>query len=69
MSPQNQTLQSRNSLIGQFTENWCRKLFEPIAREFGLSAVNGVVCEELSLTKSSRADLACCTNNSSKQKG
>lgn len=65
---ENQTLQSRNSLIGQFTENWCRKLFEPIAKEFSLYAVNGVVCEELSLSKASRADLAFCTKNTSIQK-
>lgn len=35
-----QTLQSRNSLIGQFTEKWCRSFFEPIAKELGLFAVN-----------------------------
>ncbi|MHB1680808.1 MAG: hypothetical protein ACYCTB_09940 [bacterium] len=58
-----QTLQSRNSLIGQFTEKWCKTLFEPIAKELGLFAVNGVTCEELGLTKKSSADLAFCTNN------
>lgn len=56
-----QTLQSRNSLIGQFTEKWCKTLFEPIAEELGLFAVNGVVCEELGLTRQSTADLAFCT--------
>lgn len=56
-----QTLQSRNSLIGQFTEKWSKTLFEPIAKELGLFAVNGVVCEELGLTKQSNADLAFCT--------
>lgn len=25
-----QTLQSRNSLIGQFTEKWCKEFFTPI---------------------------------------
>ena len=30
------TLQSRNSLIGQFTEKWCKQIFSPIAEEFGL---------------------------------
>ncbi|RZD15812.1 MAG: hypothetical protein EVJ46_09855 [Candidatus Acididesulfobacter guangdongensis] len=58
-----QTLQSRNSLIGQFTEKWCKTLFEPIAKELGLFAVNGVICEELSLTRKSSADLAFCTTN------
>lgn len=33
-----QTLQSRNSLIGQFTEKWSKTLFEPIAKELGLYA-------------------------------
>lgn len=58
-----QTLQSRNSLIGQFTEKWSKTLFEPIAEKLGLYAVNGVVCEELGLAKQSSADLAFCTNN------
>ncbi len=58
-----QTLQSRNSLIGQFTEKWCKTLFEPIAKELGLFAVNGAICDELGLTKKSSADLAFCTNN------
>jgi len=58
-----QTLQSRNSLIGQYTEKWCKTLFEPIAKELGLFAVNGIICEELGLTRKSSADLALCTNN------
>lgn len=63
-----QTLQSRNSLIGQFTEKWCKTLFEPIASELGLYAVNSVVCDELGLSKQSSADLAFCTNNQTIQK-
>jgi len=59
-----QTLQSRNSLIGQFTEKWCKTLFDPIANKLELFAVNGVVCEELGLTRQSSADLAFCTTNS-----
>ncbi|MDR1793286.1 MAG: hypothetical protein LBR36_07605 [Bacteroidales bacterium] len=58
-----QTLQSRNSLIGQFTEKWCKDLFQPIAQQLKLHAVNGVVCEELGLTRQSSADLAFCTTN------
>jgi hypothetical protein len=58
-----QTLQSRNALIGQFTEKWCKDLFEPIATKLELYAVNGVVCDELALTKQSSADLAFCTTN------
>lgn len=56
-----QTLQSRNSLIGQFTEKWAKEIFAPIASKFGLYAVNGVVCNELGLSKQSSADLAFCT--------
>lgn len=58
-----QTLQSRNALIGQFTEHWARHLLSPIAEELDLHAVNGVVCEELGLTRQSSADVAFCTTN------
>jgi len=57
------TLQSRNSLIGQFTEKWCKSILEPIAGKFGLYAINGVVCEEIGLSRQSSADLALCTSN------
>ncbi|MDZ4203465.1 MAG: hypothetical protein U1C46_01485 [Bacteroidales bacterium] len=63
-----QTLQSRNSLIGQFTEKWCKTLFESIANAFGLYAVNSVVCDELGLTRQSSADLAFCTTNNTNQR-
>jgi hypothetical protein len=63
-----QTLQSRNSLIGQFTEKWSKTLFEPIAKELGLHAVNSVVCDELGLPRQSSADLAFCTTNNTVQK-
>lgn len=62
------TLQSRNSLIGQFTEKWSKTVFEPIAKELGLYAVNSVVCDELGLSKRSSADLALCTSNEINQK-
>jgi len=63
-----QTLQSRNSLIGQFTEKWAKDIFSPIARNLGLYAVNSVVCEEIGLPKRSSADLALCTINSTNQR-
>ncbi len=68
LDAEGQTLQSRNSLIGQFTEKWCKTLFEPIAEELGLYAVNSVVCDELSLSRQSSADLAFCTTNNTLQK-
>lgn len=63
-----QTLQSRNSLIGQYTEKWSKDFFQPIADSLGLFVVNSVVCPELGLTTQSDADLAFCTTNESLQK-
>ncbi len=62
-----QTLQSRNSLIGQYTEKWCKDFLQPIANNLGLYAVNSVVCPELGLTNSTDADVAFCTTNLTKQ--
>lgn len=67
-STNGQTLQSRNSLIGQFTEKWCKDFFEPIATSIGLFAVNNVICPEIGLTTQSNADLAFCTTNDIRQK-
>ena len=63
-----QTLQSRNFLIGQFTEKWTKDFFTPIAEKLGLFAINGVVCEEIGLSPRSSADLAFCKTNSVNQK-
>jgi len=52
-----QTLQSRNSFIGEFSETWFRKLIEPIAGERGLFAVQSAVCEEIELTQTSPGDV------------
>lgn len=62
------TLQSRNALIGRFTEKWCKNLFYQIARRYNLYAVNSVVCEEIGLIRSSNADLAFCTTEEIQQK-
>jgi len=67
-SAEGQTLQSRNSLIGQYTEKWCKDFFQPIADNLGLFAVNSVVCPELGLSTQSDADLAFCTTNETRQK-
>ncbi len=67
-SSENQTLQSRNSLIGQFTEKWCKDLLEPIANKLGLFAINEMVCDEIGLSKQSSADVAFCTENSVNQR-
>lgn len=63
MDAEGQTLQSRNSIIGQFTEKWCKELLTPVANKLGLYAINGVVCEEIGLSKQSTADLAFCAKN------
>ena len=63
-----QTLQSRNSLIGQYTEKWCKDFFQPTAQELGLFVVNSVVCPELGLTSSTGADVAFCTTETKNQK-
>ena len=62
------TLQSRNSLIGQFTEKWCQQLLSPIARKFNLYAVTNVVCAEAGLSKQSSADIAFCKRDKKHQK-
>jgi hypothetical protein len=67
-SAEGQTLQSRNSLIGQYTEKWCKDFFQPIAKKLGLYAVNSVVCPELGLSTQSDADLAFCLTNETVQK-
>ena len=38
-----QTLQSRSSLIGQYTEKWSKDFFQPIAERLELYAVDSVV--------------------------
>ncbi|PID77382.1 MAG: hypothetical protein CSB24_01585 [Deltaproteobacteria bacterium] len=63
-----QTLQSRNTLIGQYTEKWSKDFLQPIAKELGLYAVNSVICPELGLSTQSDADLAFCTTNDTQQK-
>ena len=57
------TLQSRNSLIGKYTEVWVKDLINPIAEKLGLYAINEVICDEISLTSQSPADVALCTTN------
>jgi hypothetical protein len=68
ISAEGQTLQSRNSLIGQYTEKWCKDFLKPIAENLGLYAVNSVVCPELGLTTQSNGDLAFCSTYQTQQK-
>jgi len=63
LSGEGQTLQSRNTSIGKFTEEWVQRLFSPFANQNELFAVNNVVCEEIALTSRSPADVALCTTS------
>ena len=58
------TLQSRNTLIGHFTERWCQELFHSIVKPLGYYSVSNVVCPEIGLSRQSDGDLAICTTNS-----
>ena len=58
------TLQSRNSLIGQFTETWINKLIQNCVETQDLFAVQGAVCEEIGLTNRSPADVVIARKKS-----
>ena len=62
------TLQSRNALIGSFTEQYSVDLLEGFVTSKGLFAVQGVVCDEIGLTKQSPADVAICTSRNKCQR-
>ncbi len=51
------TLQSRNSLIGKFTETWVTELIQNCVMVKDLFAVQGAICEEIGLTSKSPADV------------
>ena len=58
------TLQSRNSLIGQFTETWITELIQNCVKAQNLFAVQGAVCEEIELTRRSPADVVIARKKS-----
>lgn len=60
------TLQSRNSLIGSYAEKWATDLFSEIAEAIGGYSVQGVISEEIGLTKKSPADAAICKTKDEK---
>lgn len=62
------TLQSRNGLIGNFTEKWTTDLIQETITEKGLYAIQGAVCPEIALTKQSPADVVISKVNSVNQK-
>lgn len=61
------TLQSRNALIGKFTEQFCVDRLSRFAESKGLYAVQGAVCKEIGLPPGSEADVVLSKSNSEKQ--
>lgn len=51
------TLQSRNSLIGNYTEKWTTDLIKEVVNDKNLFAIQGAICEELALSNLSPADV------------
>ncbi|MBI5193361.1 MAG: hypothetical protein HZA08_07985 [Nitrospirae bacterium] len=47
------TLQSRNSLIGNFTEKWTTDLIHEVVKDKGLFAVQGAICNDIALSNMS----------------
>lgn len=58
------TLQSRNSLIGNFTEKWIRDIIAQCTSEKGLYAIQGAICEKIALSRNSPADVVISKKNS-----
>ncbi len=62
------TLQSRNALIGDFTERWTRDLIQKVIDSKGLFAVQGALCKEIALPNNSPADVVISKASSLHQK-
>ena len=60
---QKSTLQSRNALIGNFTETWTRELLENCVKNENLFAVQSAVCTDLGLSPRSPADVVIARRN------
>ncbi len=61
------TLQSRNALIGNFTEKYSVDLLQNFAKLKKLFAVQSVICNEIGLTSQSPADVALCKSKHREQ--
>ena len=57
------TLQSRNSLIGNYTEKWATNLLKNLVEDNGFHAVQRVQCNKIGLTNRSPADIVISTKN------
>jgi hypothetical protein len=61
------TLQSRNALIGNFTERYSVDLLQGFANSQNLYAIQGVICNEIGLSAQSPADVALCKSRQREQ--
>jgi hypothetical protein len=61
------TLQSRNSLIGNFTEKWTTDLLQQAVEDKGLYAIQGAICDEIGLSNKSPADAVISTEKGIEQ--
>lgn len=57
------TLQSRNSLIGDFTENWACNLFESLIEDENLHVIRQARIPSLGITSRSPADIVVATED------
>ena len=62
------TLQSRNALIGNFTEKYSSDLLQGFANSKRLYAIQGVICNEIGLSPQSPADLVLSKSKEREQK-
>jgi len=62
------TLQSRNALIGNFTEKYSVDLLQEFASSKGLYAVQGAICNEIGLSPQSPADVVLSKNKQREQR-
>jgi len=62
------TLQSRNALIGTFTEKYSVDLLQEFASSKGLYAVQGAICNEIGLSPQSPADVVLCKSRQREQR-
>jgi hypothetical protein len=61
------TLQSRNALIGNFTEKYSVDLLQDFADSRGLYPVQGAICNDVGLTPQSPADVVLSKNKQREQ--
>ncbi len=61
------TLQSRNALIGTFTEKWVATLIKNIVGSKNIYVVQGAVCNKIGLTSVSPADVIISRSNEQQQ--